>query len=95
MSAGKGDSPRKVDGDKYRANYDRIFRKAPVRLCCGNRHLGVICPDGKVMCCLCFNRVDQDQLNTNPEGSKEDVCISCAEIEKEMNYPRNLGRRIK
>jgi rubrerythrin len=27
MSAGKGDTPRPVDGPKYRANYERIFRK--------------------------------------------------------------------
>lgn len=27
MSAGKGDKPRKVKGDKYRKNYDRIFTK--------------------------------------------------------------------
>jgi hypothetical protein len=27
MSAGKGDKPRPVDGDKYRENYDRIFGK--------------------------------------------------------------------
>ena len=27
MSAGKGDKPRPVDGEKYRANYDTIFRK--------------------------------------------------------------------
>ena len=25
MSAGKGDTPRAVDGAKYRANFDRIF----------------------------------------------------------------------
>lgn len=25
--AGKGDKPRKVDGEKYRSNYDAIFRK--------------------------------------------------------------------
>ena len=25
MSAGKGDSPRPVDGPKYRANFDLIF----------------------------------------------------------------------
>jgi hypothetical protein len=25
MSAGKGDSPRPVNGPKYRANFDRIF----------------------------------------------------------------------
>lgn len=28
MSAGKGDKPRKVDGEKYRNNYDKIFRKS-------------------------------------------------------------------
>jgi len=27
MSAGKGDKPRKVKGDKYRKNYDRVFKK--------------------------------------------------------------------
>jgi hypothetical protein len=26
MSAGKGDTPRKVNGWKFRENYDRIFR---------------------------------------------------------------------
>ena len=26
-SAGKGDSPRPVDGEKFRSNYDRIFSK--------------------------------------------------------------------
>jgi hypothetical protein len=26
MSAGKGDTPRKVDGEKFRANYESIFR---------------------------------------------------------------------
>jgi hypothetical protein len=25
MSAGKGDKPRPVNGDKYRSNYDKIF----------------------------------------------------------------------
>jgi hypothetical protein len=27
MSAGKGDKPRPVDGQKFRSNYDDIFRK--------------------------------------------------------------------
>lgn len=26
-TAGKGDSPRKVNGDTWRQNYDKIFRK--------------------------------------------------------------------
>ena len=32
MSAGKGDKPRKVDGEKYRSNYDRIFGKKPKKM---------------------------------------------------------------
>ena len=55
----------------------------PVRLCCGRRHLGPICPDGKVMCCLCFERVDRDKLNETPDGLKKDVCIKCAQKEHE------------
>ena len=35
-----------------------------VRLCCGQRHSGTVCPDGMVMCCICFERVSQQQLNT-------------------------------
>ena len=31
--AGKGDSPRKVDGDVYRKNHDVIFRKALLEVC--------------------------------------------------------------
>lgn len=27
MSAGKGDKPRKVNGEIYRSNFDRIFKK--------------------------------------------------------------------
>lgn len=34
----------------------------PVRLCCGQRHFGPVCPDGKVMCCLCFQRFDRKDL---------------------------------
>lgn len=34
----------------------------PVRLCCGQRHVGAECPDGLVMCCLCFERVPKEQL---------------------------------
>jgi hypothetical protein len=48
----------------------------PVRLCCGQRHHGPVCPDGKVMCCLCFNRVEQSGLALEG-GSRVDVCIPC------------------
>lgn len=33
MSAGKGDSPRHVNGDKFRENYERIFEKPTHRVC--------------------------------------------------------------
>ena len=32
MSAGKGDTPRPVAGERFRANYERIFRPRPRRL---------------------------------------------------------------
>ena len=31
--AGKGDAPRKVDGDAYRKNHDAIFRKTLHDVC--------------------------------------------------------------
>ena len=55
--------------------------EAPVRLCCGQRHSGPVCLDGKVMCILCFDRVDQDDLNITDDDMKEDVCKKCAETE--------------
>ncbi len=54
----------------------------PARLCCGQRHYGGICPDGKVMCRLCFERFSQDQLHVNERGEREDVCIRCHEMEQ-------------
>jgi len=58
---------------------------APVRLCCGQRHFGAVCLDGKVMCCLCFERVAQEDLNVTPDGQKEGVCKMCAEQERAHN----------
>lgn len=62
----------------------------PVRLCCFDRHSGVMCPDGKVMCCLCFERVETTDLASDFEvvmGKKEwhviDVCKPCYEAEQE------------
>ena len=54
---------------------------APVRLCCGQRHFGPVCPDGMVMCCLCFERVSKDKLNVAADGRKENVCKKCADEE--------------
>lgn len=53
------------------------FTLPPVRLCCGQRHYGVICPSGNVMCCLCFGSFSQDQLWVDAEGIRWDVCREC------------------
>ena len=53
----------------------------PFRSCCGKRHRGVVCPDGMVMCCHCFCRFHPDDLNTAPDGEKENVCVECARKE--------------
>jgi len=58
------------------------MNEPPVRLCCFKRHWGAVCPDGKVMCCLCFDRFEQSELNVTEDGSKEDVCKKCAEAER-------------
>lgn len=50
----------------------------PYRPCCGQQHLGVQCPDGLVMCCLCFSRFPVDQLNVTEDGKPENVCQPCA-----------------
>lgn len=54
----------------------------PVRLCCGKRHYGAVCPDGKVQCCLCFARFEIADLNLMEDGTAEDVCRACAEKEE-------------
>lgn len=53
---------------------------APWRACCGQRHLGPLCPDTKVMCCLCLDRFDVEELALAPDdsGLHEDVCKPCA-----------------
>ena len=53
----------------------------PVRLCCGQRHSGARCPDGLVMCCLCFERVPVDRLHHDHDGTPVDVCRPCAEAQ--------------
>lgn len=54
----------------------------PVRLCCFKRHTGSVCPDGLVMCQLCFDRFPIDQLNT-VDGVPEDICKNCAAQESQ------------
>lgn len=53
----------------------------PVRLCCFQRHDGPICPDGKVMCQLCFDRFEIDALSRDENGIPQDVCKVCAALE--------------
>lgn len=55
--------------------------QAPVRLCCGQRHAGVVCNDGKVMCQLCFLRFPVEELHQTDNGP-EDVCVDCAAEEE-------------
>lgn len=37
--------------------------------------------DGRVMCCLCFEYTETDDLNVTEDGSLEDVCKRCAKVE--------------
>lgn len=50
---------------------------APVRLCCGMRHYGALCPDGKVMCEVCFDRFPPEDLFTDSHGTWN-LCKLCA-----------------
>jgi hypothetical protein len=50
----------------------------PFRLwCCGQRHWGPVCPDGKVMCCVCFGRYETDDLHVDGTGTTWDMCAGC------------------
>jgi hypothetical protein len=55
----------------------------PVRLCCGQRHATVQCPDGLVMCCICFSRVPVTGLHADEHGYIWDVCRECKREENE------------
>ena len=54
------------------------MNEPPTRLCCGQKHYGPICPDGKIMCCICFGKFDISQLSLDKEsGFPCDVCKEC------------------
>lgn len=55
----------------------------PTRLCCGQKHLGVVCPDNKVMCCYCFDRFTMEELASDEDGLI-DVCQECWNREQEQ-----------
>lgn len=68
----------------------------PFRACCGQQHHGPVCPDGLVMCCLCFKRVTRDRLNILEEGDGseiesapiyEDLCTTCKKRETRWGTP--------
>jgi len=70
---------------------ERGLDDAPIRVCCGQRHHGPVCPDGLVMCCICFNRVTRDRLHVLEEGAGasvesapiyEDLCVTCKKREQ-------------
>lgn len=63
--------------------------EAPARLCCFRRHYGPVCPDGLVMCCLCFDRFHPSKLSVR-NGSLEDVCWGCAFAEMRVLAGRQL-----
>lgn len=65
----------------------------PVRLCCGQRHMTAQCPDGLVMCCICFSRFPLTGLNKTKDGY-EDVCLRCAESERKQVEFRDIGERL-
>ena len=62
----------------------------PVRICCGQRHWDAVCPDGLVMCCICFSRFQIDQLAVDPSDGKHwDVCIGCEELNEKARGKRS------
>jgi hypothetical protein len=56
---------------------DGPLTEPPVRLCCGQRHWTVKCPDGLVMCCICFSRVPVTELHADEHGYIWDTCRDC------------------
>lgn len=58
-----------------------MLAEPPIRLCCFQRHTGVVCPDGKVMCCLCFDRFEVAELFVEADGDTYDVCRPCGEVD--------------
>ena len=76
MSAGKGDTPRPVAGEAYRANYDAIFSK-------GKPYPDWICRP----CGFAYGRFpSQDRVSTY----HQDTCGICGEFTA-CGEPRDFG----
>ena len=91
--AGKGDRMRKVDGDKYRSNYDSIkwvegLRKDLSKLIFHKDYPDWICND--------CGRTYGKRPEGNPYGATYHVgtCDICGE-EKEVTEPRDFGHMRK
>lgn len=54
-----------------------ILDGAPVRLCCSQQHWGPVCPDGLVMCCICYGRYETDELFVDATEVTWDMCANC------------------
>ncbi len=53
----------------------------PYRLCCGQQHSGPVCPDGLVMCEICYERFETKDLWVDYEGFKWSLCKECGDLE--------------
>lgn len=58
----------------------------PVRLCCFQRHWGVVCADQHFMCCMCFDRFPVAEAYNG-----EDVCQACGKAEATNREIRDRG----
>lgn len=56
----------------------------PFRLCCGQQHLGNVCPDNTIMCEICFGKFTAEQWD-NEIG----CCKECAVKEKDFQFRLN------
>jgi hypothetical protein len=65
-----------------------------IRLCCGQHHGGPVCPDGLVMCCLCFSRFSESDLYVDQDGIRWDICTSCETSEQQARGRREHLDRI-
>ncbi len=52
-------------------------RMPPVRLCCMERHWGVLCADKTFMCALCFDKFPAHDAWRNEDNIAFDCCVPC------------------